>query len=39
MTRSSNLIEVAKAAGVSNMTVSRVINNSGSVSEKTGRKY
>ncbi|WHY33963.1 LacI family DNA-binding transcriptional regulator [Cytobacillus firmus] len=38
VTRSSNLIEVAKAAGVSNMTVSRVINNSGNVSEKTRQK-
>ncbi len=36
--RTPNLLEVAKAAGVSNMTVSRVVNNSGKVSDKTRQK-
>ncbi|CAM3815627.1 LacI family DNA-binding transcriptional regulator [Cytobacillus oceanisediminis] len=38
MNRTPNLLEVAKAAGVSNMTVSRVVNNSGKVSDKTRQK-
>ncbi|MDZ5471462.1 LacI family DNA-binding transcriptional regulator [Bacillus sp. 31A1R] len=38
MEKTPNLNEVAKLAGVSIMTVSRVINNSGKVSEKTKQK-
>lgn len=38
MEKTPNLHEVAKIAGVSMMTVSRVINNSGKVSEKTRQK-
>ena len=38
MKQETNIYEIAKDAGVSIATVSRVINNSGSVSEKSRKK-